>query len=157
MSDTRQFCTFRLDGLYFGVDVQQVQEVIRHLEMTPVPLAPAMVSGLINLRGQIVTAIGLRVRLGLPAAASAESSANVVVRTEDGPMSLRVDEIGDVLEISEDLYEPAPVNLSSVAREVTLGVYKLDRCLMLVLDVEKTVQLPSTALGRDSAELAAHV
>jgi purine-binding chemotaxis protein CheW len=156
MSQPRQFCTFFLDGLFFGVDVQQVQEVIRQQEMTRVPLAPAMVRGLINLRGQIVTAIALRERFGLPAADPATESANVVVRTEDGPMSLLVDEIGDVIEVQEEMFETAPENLSAVAREVTLGVYKLERRLLLVLDVEKTVQLPNSPLGRDSADLAAH-
>jgi purine-binding chemotaxis protein CheW len=156
MSQPRQFCTFFLDGLFFGVDVQQVQEVIRQQKMTRVPLAPAMVRGLINLRGQIVTAIALRERFGLPPADPATESANVVVRTEDGPMSLLVDEIGDVIEVEEEMFETAPENLTAIAREVTVGVYKLERRLLLVLDVEKTVQLPNSPLGRDSAELAAH-
>ena len=65
MSEDRQVCTFFLDGLFFGVEVLQVQEVIRYQEMTEVPLAPSVISGLINLRGQIVTAIDLRKRLDL--------------------------------------------------------------------------------------------
>jgi purine-binding chemotaxis protein CheW len=66
MNETRQYCTFHLDGLFFGVEVSQVQEVLRYQDMTRVPLAPPMVRGLINLRGQIVTAFDLRQRLGMP-------------------------------------------------------------------------------------------
>ena len=65
MTNTKQFCTFFVNGLFFGVEVLKVQEVIRYQEMTRVPLAPAMIEGLINLRGQIVTAIDLRRRLDL--------------------------------------------------------------------------------------------
>src|SRR4051794_10190615 len=88
-----QFSTFSLAGLLLGVEVLQVQEVIRYQEMTRVPLAPAEVRGLINLRGQIVTAIDLRRRLGLPDRAEHEQPMNVVVRTSDGVISLLVDEI----------------------------------------------------------------
>ena len=76
-----QFCTFYLDGLLFGVELKGVQEVIRSLEMTQVPLAPAVVSGLINLRGQIVTAVDLRRRLELKPAPPGLQIMNVVVRS----------------------------------------------------------------------------
>ena len=97
MADERQYCTFYLDGHYFGVDVLKVQEVIRYQEMTRVPLAPPVVRGLINLRGQIVTAIDLRRRLDLPDRPADQLPVNVVVQTDDGAVSLLVDEIGDVL------------------------------------------------------------
>ena len=77
-----------------------MQEVIRHQAMTRVPLAPKLIGGLINLRGQIVTAIDLRLRLGLPERRPGQLPMNVVVRSEDGAVSLLVDEIGDVLEVS---------------------------------------------------------
>jgi purine-binding chemotaxis protein CheW len=145
MSNTKQFCTFYLDGLCFGVEVLSVQEVIRYQEMTRVPLAPAMIRGLINLRGQIVTAVDLRHRLELPARADHELPMNVVVRTDDGAVSLLVDEIGDVIEIEEDAYEAAPETLRGVARELIQGVYKLKERLLLVLDTERTVNLSLTA------------
>src|SRR5437016_5385400 len=104
----QQYCTFSLQGLFFGVEVQQVQEVIRYQEMTHVPLAPRVVRGLINLRGQIVTAIDLRRRLELTDLPPGRLPINVVVRTDEGPMSLLVDEIGDVLEVAEEVFERPP-------------------------------------------------
>jgi purine-binding chemotaxis protein CheW len=152
MAHTKQFCTFFLNGLYFGVEVLKVQEVIRYQEMTRVPLAPVMIRGLINLRGQIVTAIDLRHRLELPARAEHELPTNVVVRSDDGAVSLLVDEIGDVVEVDENTHEPPPETLTGVARELIDGVYKLKDRLLLVLDIEKTVNLPTPGLrSRESA------
>jgi purine-binding chemotaxis protein CheW len=139
MSDQRQLCTFALDGLYFGVEVRKVQEVIRYQEMTRVPLAPRVVRGLINLRGQIVTAIDLRRRLELPERPADRLPMNVVVRGDDGALSLLVDEIGDVVEVKEDAFERPPETLSGVARDLIRGAYKLKDRLLLVLDTEKTV------------------
>lgn len=141
MADERQFCTFYLDGLFFGVDVENVQEVIRYQEMTGVPLASPVVRGLINLRGQIVTALDLRERLALPARPDGQLPMNVVVRDEDGAVSLLVDEIGDILEVDEELFERPPENLSGVARELIKGAYKVDGRLLLTLDVDRAVAL----------------
>jgi purine-binding chemotaxis protein CheW len=115
-----------------------VQEVMRTLEMTPVPLAPHAVRGLINLRGQIVTAIDLRRRLGLPERAADQEPMNVVMRTDDGAVSLLVDEIGDVIEVNEDAFEPPPDTLQGDARALIKGVYKLNGQLLLILDSVKT-------------------
>jgi purine-binding chemotaxis protein CheW len=141
MSDDRKFCTFFLDGMLFGVEVRKVQEVIRHLETTRVPLAPSVVRGLINLRGQIVTAIDLRRRLEFSERPADQQPMNVVVRTEDEAVSLLVDEIGDVLEAEEDVFERPPETLKGVARELIRGAYKLKDRLLLVVDTEKAVQL----------------
>ncbi len=141
MSDSKQFCTFLLNDLFFGIEVLKVQEVIRYQEMTRVPLAPATIRGLINLRGQIVTAIDLRNRLELPARSEEQLPMNVVVRSEDGAVSLLVDEIGDVVEIADDTYERPPETLKGVARELIEGVYKLKERLLLILDTEKTIGL----------------
>lgn len=143
MNDNKQFCTFYLKGLFFGIEVLRVQEVIRYQQMTTVPLAPRMVEGLINLRGQIVTAVDLRRRLELPPRADGELPMNVVVRTDDGAVSLLVDEIGDVLEIQDDIYERPPETLSGVARELIQGVYKLKDRLLLILDTDKTISVSS--------------
>ena len=144
MTNTKQFCTFFVNGLFFGVEVLKVQEVIRYQGMTPVPLAPAMIQGLINLRGQIVTAIDLRRRLELAPRGTDELPMNVVVRSDDGAVSLLVDEIGDVVEIQDDIYERPPETLQGVARELVQGVYKLKERLLLILDTEKTVTLTGT-------------
>ena len=82
-----QYATFFVDGLFFGIDVLQVQEVLRYQEMTRVPLAPAVIEGLINLRGQIVTAVDMRRRLKLPPRADGQTPMNTVVRTEEGAPS----------------------------------------------------------------------
>ncbi|KAB2648156.1 MAG: chemotaxis protein CheW [Verrucomicrobia bacterium] len=142
MTDSKQFSTFFLNGLFLGVEVLKVQEVIRYQEMTRVPLAPNMIQGLINLRGQIVTAIDLRRRLELPPRPEGQLPMNVVVRSEDGAVSLLVDEIGDVVEIQDEAYERPPETLKGVARELVTGVYKLKDRLLLILDTERTVSLP---------------
>jgi len=136
-----KFCTFTLTDYLFGVDVREVQEVLRYQEQTRVPLAPAVVSGLINLRGQIVTAIDLRRRLELPERPADQRPVNVVVRTEGGAVSLLVDQIGDVIEVADDLFEPPPETLAKFVRELILGAYKLEERLLLVLDCKKTVDL----------------
>jgi purine-binding chemotaxis protein CheW len=132
-------CTFFLEGNLFGVPVALVQEVIRSLEMTRVPLAPAAVSGMLNLRGQIVTAIDLRRRLRLAERSMEESPMHVVVRTPDGLVSLLVDEVGEVVEVSEARFEVPPENLQGQSRDLVRGVYKLDERLLLALDTEQAV------------------
>jgi len=141
MAHTSQFCTFYLDKLLFGVELKGVQEVIRTLKMTKVPLAPEVVSGLINLRGQIVTAVDLRRRLELEPAPPDMLAMNVVVRSEDGAVSLLVDEIGDVVEVDETSFEPPPETLRGSVRTMIVGVHKLNDRLMHVLDVEKACQM----------------
>jgi purine-binding chemotaxis protein CheW len=141
MSSEQQYCTFYLDGLFFGVEVRKVQEVIRYQEMTRVPLAPPVIKGLINLRGQIVTAIDLRRRLSLRPRPQDQLPMNVVVRTDEGALSLLVDEIGDVLEVTDETFERPPETIDGVARELVRGVYKLRERLLLILDTEKAVHL----------------
>jgi len=145
MAQNSQFCTFYLDKLLFGVELKGVQEVIRSLEMTKVPLAPGVVSGLINLRGQIVTAVDLRRRLQLQPAPPGSLAMNVVVRSEDGAVSLQVDEIGDVVEVEESSFEAPPETLRGTIRTMILGVHKLNDRLMHVLDIEKACQMTEAA------------
>ncbi len=140
-----QFSTFFVADLFFGVDVLNVQEVLRFQQMTAVPLAPRVIEGLINLRGQIVTAIDMRRRLGLPPRAGDKSPMNMVVRTSDGAVSLLVDEIGDVLDMDAETYERPPENLDPAAREIIRGVYKLKDRLLLVLDAERTAELTANS------------
>jgi len=150
MASTSRFCTFYLDKRLFGVELKSVQEVIRSLEVTQVPLAPWSVSGLINLRGQIVTAVDLRRRLELDPHPLEMIPINVVVRSDDGPVSLLVDEIGDVVEVEESTFESVPATLRGTVRNMILGVHKLNGCLMHILDTEKACQMT------EAAENAAH-
>jgi purine-binding chemotaxis protein CheW len=140
MSVLRQFCSFFVAGQQFGIEVERVQEIIRYQATTRVPLAPHAVSGLINLRGQIVPVVDLRACLGLPALRAELLPTNVVLRTDEGSVSLSVDEIGDVLEVSDTDFEGTPENLHGVTRELLRGVYKLRDGLLLVLGVESAIE-----------------
>ena len=143
MPQNLQFCTFYLDKVLFGVELQGVQEVIQHLELTEVPLAPAIVGGLMNLRGQIVTAVDLRRRLELPERPDDMSPTNVVVRTRDGAVSLLVDEIGDVVEVDQESFERPPETLQGMARELIRGAYKLKDGLLLILNTDQVLSVES--------------
>ena len=149
---TSQFCTFYLDKLLFGLELKKVQEIISTMDMTKVPLAPEVVSGLINLRGQIVTAVDLRRCLELAPSPAGMLNMNVVVRSQDGAVSLLVDEIGDVVEVEESSFEPPPDTLRGSVRSMILGVHKLSDRLMHVLDLEKASQMKelteSSSAGR---------
>jgi purine-binding chemotaxis protein CheW len=138
---TTQLCTFQLGSLFLGIEVSRVQEVLRCQEMTGVPLAPPAVAGLINLRGQIVPAIELRECLKLGPRDPERPPMNVVVYTGDGAISLLVDEVGDVIEVSPADFEPAPHTLSGPAVDIIEGVYKLQDRLLLVVNVERTTSL----------------
>jgi purine-binding chemotaxis protein CheW len=136
---TGQYCTFHVDSLFLGVDVQQVQEVIRYQPMTRVPLAEGAISGLINLRGQIVTAMDLRCRLGLPTGKSSTPPMNVVVRDHENAVSLLVDRIGDVLELDDESFESPPSTVQASIRGLIVGTYKLPERLLLILDIERVL------------------
>jgi purine-binding chemotaxis protein CheW len=138
------YCTFFVHGLYLGVEVTRVQEVIRFQPLTEVPLTQRMIAGLMNLRGQIVTAIDLRERLSLPGRAEDEQPTNVVVHSDDGAVSLLVDEIGDVILVDESAFERPPETLDERARELIRGAYKLKGRLLLVLDADRALSLPGT-------------
>ena len=142
MSATQQYCTFYLGDQYFGLDVLRVQEIVRHQPLTRVPLAHPMVRGLMNLRGQIVTAIDLRKRLDLPESEAGSEPVNVVIQTDDGAVSLLVDEIGDVLEVGEEQFERPPETLQGLTRDLILGAYKLTDRLLVILDPDLVVSVP---------------
>ena len=139
MSQSKQFCTFFLKDQFLGVPVEEVQEVIRFQDMTCVPLAPGVIRGLINLRGQIVMALDLRQRFGMEERDASQLPTNFVVRSDDGPVSFLVDEIGDVLEASDDCFESPPQTLQPPARELVKGVYKLQERLLLELDIKRAI------------------
>jgi purine-binding chemotaxis protein CheW len=149
VSTRRQYCTFWVDDLCFGVSVEKVQEVLRYQQMTSVPLAPPVVKGLINLRGQIVTAIDLRSRLEWKERPADQLPMNVIVLTDDGPASLLVDRIGDVWEVNEETFERPPQTLRGIARDLIQGTYKLKDHLLLILDIDQVV---SGKAGRIEAE-----
>jgi purine-binding chemotaxis protein CheW len=140
MAKAQQYCTFYLNKVMFGVELERVQEVIRSMEISPIPLSPRVVSGLMNLRGQIITGIDLRRRLDLADRPEEMHPMNVVIRSADGAVSLLVDEIGDVVEVTEESFERPPETLQGKVREIILGVHKLEKQLMHVLDTEKACE-----------------
>ena len=141
MAEKKQYCTFYLENRCFGVDVLKIQEVFRHKDETKVPLASRVVKGLINLRGQILTAIDLRPLLGMEDRPEGQVPVNVVVNTEGNVVtSLMVDEIGDVIELSEDKCETPPDTLDAGLKGLIQEVYKMEKELVLVLDVDQVVQ-----------------
>lgn len=136
---TRRYCAFVVDELLVGIEVHWVAEVIRPQPMTPVPQAGAGVRGLINLRGQIVTAVDLRHRLGLPAAAADVPQRHVVVRVGDEAVSLLVDEARDVVAVDEASFELVPATVCPATRRYLVGAHQLSDGLLLVLDTEAVV------------------
>ncbi|WP_448626315.1 chemotaxis protein CheW [Geodermatophilus sp. URMC 64] len=134
-----QLATFWLDGDLYGVEVEHVQEVLKSQGLTRVPLAPKAVAGLINLRGQVVTAIELRERLGRPPRPEGTDAVVIVVRLHGEAVSLLVDAIADVVDVVAADFEAPPDTLDGQARELIRGAYKLDGQLLLALDVQKAV------------------
>jgi purine-binding chemotaxis protein CheW len=135
MTSAHQFCTFYLDHLLFGVESQKIQEVVTYREMRPVPLAPPVVSGLMNLRGQVVVALELRRQLELPERPS-----------DMTPICL----VGNVVEVEEETFEPSPETLSPRLRSVILGVHKLEHQLMHVLDTDQACEIRAESQGQSS-------
>ena len=131
--------TFTLDGHLYGVDVDAVQEVLRGQTRTRIPLAPGTLAGLINLRGQVLSAIELRVQLGLSDRDPETEPMLVVIRVDGEPVALLVDTIGSVVDVDSDQFEPPPDTLAGASREMLLGAYKLEDQLLLALDVDRAV------------------
>jgi len=140
-SDSTQFCTFYLGDLLFGVEVRHVREVLREQRVTRVPLAHPMVTGLINLRGQIITAIDLRKRLQLDSGISAPGRVNIIVKVDQSAVSFLVDAVAEVEEMQNRSFEPPPETLEGIARLLVKGVYKLPKQLLLILNPEKVLDL----------------
>ena len=137
---SRQYATFEVDNQLFGVEVSAVQEVLSFHEYTAVPLAPASVGGLFNLRGQVIAAVDLRVQLGLTRQALEGPVMNVILRGDDEPVSLLVDRIGEVIDLDDAAFEPPPDTLIGPTRDLVVGTFKLDDRLLLAIDVAQAVE-----------------
>ena len=138
-SNPATLVTFTLHDHTYGVDVARVQEVLRPQQRTRVPLAPPAVAGLINLRGQVMTAIDLRTQLDLPPRPAGHEPLVVVIRVPGDPVGLLVDSIGAVVEGHHDDYEPSPHTLTPAVRALLRGVYKTPDSLLLDLDVDRAL------------------
>lgn len=141
-----QYVTFELAGQLFGLDVEHVQEVLRYDEYTRVPASPPEVGGLFNLRGDVIPALDLGVRLGEePRRLDGTPVMNLIVHDRGERLSLLVDRIGDVLELDDDTLEVAPPTLSEAQRALITGVFELERGLLLVLDAQRAAQVDVVA------------
>lgn len=145
MAGPKQYCTFYVDDILLGIKVLAVQEVLRYQDLTEIPLAPPEIHGLINLRGQIITAINLRSRMHLPPSKNEKNSMNVVTRINNEVISFLVDSVGDVLEVDDESFEPVPSTVDASTRELVSGVYKLEgKRLLMILDATKAANLSVT-------------
>ncbi|HKW50193.1 MAG TPA: chemotaxis protein CheW [Candidatus Eisenbacteria bacterium] len=141
MTEDHLFCTFHLGEHLFGIEIDQVQEVIRSQEITRVPLAAPAVRGVINLRGRIIPAVDLRRCLEMESLPTDRVPANIVVRGAGSTSaSLLVDEIGDVVETTSAAYEETPPTLGGRARDLVECVYKLQDAILLVLAIGKVLR-----------------
>lgn len=137
---TEQFCTFRLGNHLCGITVAHVREVLLQCELTPVPLAPPALRGLMNLRGEVVAAIDLRMLMGLDVDDDRDP-AHVIIDIDDVPTSLMVDAVEDVISVASESFEHPPQTVSGVARHYMTGVHKLEGRLLLVLDAQRIVRV----------------
>lgn len=133
--NSKQFSTFTIDGRLYGIDVMKVQEVTKPLQVTLMKTAPPFIKGLINLRGQIATAIGLRELLGLNPEDAMEKM-TVVCKVEDVLLSLLVDNIGDVIEVQDSKFEITPHTIPANIRMFMQGVYKTDNAILSILNLD---------------------
>jgi purine-binding chemotaxis protein CheW len=138
---TEGFVTVVTGGQLFGLRLERVRDVFVPRGLSQVPLAPPEVAGLLNLRGRIVTAIDLRRRLGLPPRADGGTPVAVGIEERGELYGLIVDRVGDVLRLKRSSYEVNPVNLDQRWAKVCAGVHRLDHGLMVVLDVDKVLDL----------------
>lgn len=140
-ADNRMLVTMRVDNQLFGIPVQHVQDVLKEQKVAPIPLAPSEVFGSINLRGRIVTVINLRERLRLSARDENRPHMFVVVEHRGEYYSLMVDAVGEVLTIPAAQIEKSPANLASSWRDVAIGVCRLEKELLVVIDIETLFKL----------------
>ena len=148
MNDNLKFTdyvTFTTAGQLFGLPIERVQEVFRPTRITRVPLAGAQIAGVLNLRGRIVTAIDMRRRLELDARDEGEALMAIGIESGNESFGLLVDALGEVLKVADSEREPNPVNLDRKLDRVSAGVFRLDGQLMVVLDVDRVLDLAAEA------------
>ncbi len=153
MNTQRQFGTFAVGPFWFCVAAEEIQEVLAPIATTPIPRTTDVVTGLVNLRGQILLAVDLRARLDQPCASTA-TTISLIVHTADGPVSLRVDALGDIVTLDEATrIEPLPENVGGPVRDITRGLIKQQNRLLLVLDPDRVVTTDACLIQYDQETL----
>ena len=139
------FVTFTVAGQMFGLPISRVQDVFMPERLTRVPLSSSEIAGVLNLRGRIVTVVNMRARLGLPKADDGKPPMAVGVDLRGESYGLLIDQIGEVLRLAEDGKEENPVNLDPRMAKLAGGVHRLDGQLMVVLDIDRVLELTPDA------------
>jgi purine-binding chemotaxis protein CheW len=134
IAESGQWATFFLASEQFAVPVEDVQEVLLSQPLTPVPLAPEQIVGLLNLRGAIMPAVDLRTRLGFERVASSPTQKFLVLKTTEGLVSIVVDDIGDVFELAGEGWRPVPDTLEATHRQAVFGIFPMDGQMLLGLN-----------------------
>jgi purine-binding chemotaxis protein CheW len=142
-----EYVTVILDGQLFGLPISRVQDVFMPERLTRVPLAPAEIAGVLNLRGRIVTAVDLRRRLGLPPRSDGRPAMAVGIELKGESYGLLIDSVGEVMKLAGDTREANPVNLDAALARVSAGVHRLDGQLMVILDVDRVLDLAADPLA----------
>ena len=148
-----ELVTFYVGDFLFGAEIRYVEEINRHIDLTPVPHAPASVRGVANLRGEVVTVLDLRTVLGLESAESTKNMRNVIVNAGGERTGLLVDRIADVVNARRSEIDPPPANLAAVHGRFLQGVYKLDRELLTVLNVPEVLASGDKILDGSATDL----
>jgi len=149
MSAAQQLTTFYIGKDLFGIEVMKIQEVTGTPLVIPVPLAPKFVRGLINLRGQIATALGLRELFGKTRDEKIDQM-SVVCKIDGNLVSLIVDSIGDVLEVDGSKFEKTPDTVPAEVRRYLKGIYKMENDLLSVIDLEVLARELSPSIESNS-------
>ncbi len=152
MSKVLSYATFTIDGKLFGILIEDVQEILRPLEVTEVPLASLAFNGLINLRGNIVLAVRMRQQLGLPTM-EAKYCMNIILKLRDEFYSLQVDSVADVVVVQKDNFEIPPETLPIEIRRFITGTYKVETKLLHILDIEQILEDKSLSVKEKQSEI----
>lgn len=151
-ADARSFFTVHAAGAMFGLPVDAVQTIFRLQAVTPVPLAPPTIAGLVNLRGKIVTAVSLQKRLGIEKEGpSAPSPLAVAVERRGETFALVVDAVGDAMECTDEMRIPAPRHVDDERARITQYYYRIDGGILPVLDIDALfeIRVPPAARSTD--------
>jgi len=140
-----EYVTAVIGGQLFGLPISRVQDVFMPERLTRVPLSSSEIAGVLNLRGRIVTVVDMRARLGLPRDEHARPPMAVGVDLRGESYGLLIDQIGEVLRLPEASWEENPVNLDPRMAKLAGGVHRLDGQLMVVLDVDRVLELAPDA------------
>jgi purine-binding chemotaxis protein CheW len=146
-SSVTEYVTTMIGGQLFGLPISRVQDVFMPERLTRVPLASLEVAGVLNLRGRIVTAINMRSRLGMPQRDDDRPSMAVGVDLRGESYGLLIDSIGEVMKLPDDGREDNPVNMDQRMAKMSAGVHRLDGHLMVVLDVDRVLEMSVDAIA----------